>query len=75
MGIDVDADPSLDEVLAAREGRNEIVRGLLATLTDADLQRQCGEHTLQRCLWTLFDEEWAHHWFATRDLDALATAG
>jgi len=26
---------------------------------------------LQRCLWTLFDEEWSHHSFATRDLDTL----
>jgi len=71
MGIDVDADPPLDEVLAVAESRNQIVRDLVSPLTDAELDRRCGEHTLQQCLWTLFDEEWHHHWFATRDLEVL----
>jgi len=75
MGIDVEADPPLDEVLALVESRNDIVRGVVEQLTDGELERPCGEHTLQRCLWTLFDEEWHHHWFATRDLEVLSTNG
>jgi hypothetical protein len=71
MGIDVHADPPLDDVLEVVESRIDVVRGVVDSLTDADLERQCGEHTLQRCLWTLFDEEWHHHWFATRDLEVL----
>ena len=71
MGLDVAADPTLDEVMAVREGRNDIVRELVRDLVDEDLNRQCGDATLQRCLWTLFDEEWHHHWFATRDLEVL----
>ena len=75
MGIDVDADPTLDEVLAVVESRNDIVRGVIDPLLDRELERPCGEHTLQRCLWTVFDEEWHHHWFATRDLEVLTANG
>ena len=75
MGIEVDADPTLDEVLVVVESRNQIVRDLVGTLTDGELERSCGEHTLQRCLWTLFDEEWHHHWFATRDLEVVDEDG
>jgi uncharacterized protein YjbI with pentapeptide repeats len=71
MGIDVHADPSLKEVVRVRDERMDVVRGLVADLTDADLERQCGEHTLLRCLLTLFDEDWHHNWFANRDLDTL----
>jgi hypothetical protein len=72
FGIDLDADPSLAEVLAVREDRMDIVRVLIASTTDDGLQRKCDEHTVLTCLWTLFDEEWHHNWFANRDLDALA---
>jgi len=75
MGIDVAADPSLDDVLVIVESRNAVVRGVIDPLTDRELERPCGEHTLQRCLWTLFDEEWHHHWFATRDLEVLISDG
>ena len=71
MGIDIDSDPSLDEVVAVRSERMDVVRQLVAGVTDDDLDRQRGDHTLLRCLLTLFDEEWHHHWYATRDLDAL----
>ena len=71
MGIDVNADPSLDDVLTIVESRNQTVRDLVGPLSDQDLERSCGEHTLQHCLWTLFNEEWHHHWYATRDLARL----
>jgi hypothetical protein len=80
FGIDVDADPPSTEVIAAREERMDVVRTLVADLRDDDLSRPCGDQTLLACLWTLFDEEWAHNWYANRDLDVLeggatATAG
>jgi hypothetical protein len=71
FGIDVAADPSFDEVVAVREDRMAVVRDLVARATDDDLARRRGEHTMLRCLCTLFDEEWHHNWFANRDLDAL----
>jgi DinB superfamily/Pentapeptide repeats (8 copies) len=74
MGIDVGADPSFDEVVVVREERMDIVRELVAGVTDEALARTRGEHSMLRCLCTLFDEEWHHNWFANRDLDVL-TAG
>ncbi|MGH2685182.1 MAG: DinB family protein [Actinomycetota bacterium] len=72
FGIDLGVDPDLTEVLTMREDRMDVVRTLVGDLTDGDLGRQCGDHTLLGCLWTLFDEEWAHNRFANRDLDVLA---
>jgi hypothetical protein len=37
-------------------------------LTDDGLNRRCGARE-RACLQTLFDEEWAHNWCASRDLD------
>jgi uncharacterized protein YjbI with pentapeptide repeats len=71
FGLDVAADPSFAEVVVAREDRMDIVRELVAGVTDEDLAQQRGEHTVLRCLCTVFDEEWHHNWFANRDLDAL----
>jgi hypothetical protein len=68
-GIDVDASPTWAEVVAAREDRMAIVRQLIEELTDADLERRCGEHTLHHCILTVLDEEWHHNWYANRDLD------
>jgi len=70
-GIDPDANPSTSEVLAAREDRMRVVRELVSAATDESLLRKCGDHTVLSCLWTLFDEEWHHNWFANRDLDTL----
>jgi hypothetical protein len=68
-GIDVHAAPTWPEVVAAREDRMATVEQLIADLTDADLERPCGEHTLHSCILTVLDEEWHHNWFANRDLD------
>jgi uncharacterized protein YjbI with pentapeptide repeats len=72
FGIDPTADPSLAEVVPVREERLDVVRELIADLTDEGLQRACGDQTVLTCLWTLFEEEWQHNWFANRDLDVLA---
>jgi len=71
FGLDVAADPTFDEVVAVREDRMTRVHDLVASVTDEELARQRGEHTMLRCLGTVFDEEWHHNWFANRDLDAL----
>ena len=44
---------------------------LVADVTDEDLGRKCADQTVLTCLWTLFEEEWQHNWFANRDLDVL----
>jgi hypothetical protein len=67
----VDGTPTSDEVIAVREERMGVVRGLVTALSDEDLPRKRGDHTVLTCLWTLFDEEWHHIWFANRDLDVL----
>jgi hypothetical protein len=75
LGIDVDASPSIAEVTALREDRMGVVRGLVDDLSDDGLRRKCGkqgEHTVLSCLQTLFDEEWAHNYYANRDLDTLS---
>ena len=45
-GIDVDASPTWPEVVAGRADRMAIVRSLIDDLSDADLERRCGEHSL-----------------------------
>lgn len=70
--------PSYAEVLEARAGRVAMVRDFLATATRADLAAarknphapEYPETTLS-CLHTILDEEWAHHRYAVRDLDAI----
>nr|WP_221381915.1 DinB family protein [Actinoplanes polyasparticus] len=70
--------PPYAEVLEARAGRVALVRGYLATVTADDLaavrRNPWGpEHpeTVLSCLHTILQEEWEHHRYAVRDLDAL----
>jgi DinB superfamily/Pentapeptide repeats (8 copies) len=73
------AEPSYDEVLEARAGRVAMVRDFLATVTPDDLEAarsnpwapEYPETTLS-CLHTILEEEWEHHRYAVRDLDAIA---
>jgi hypothetical protein len=74
FGIDVDADPTLAEVMAVREDRMATVRALVDRLTDDELDQPRGDETVRSCLWTAFDEEWHHIWFANRDLDVVITS-
>lgn len=70
--------PAYSEVLAARTERVRMVRDYLATVTLEALH----EHrrspwspdrskTVLACLHTILNEEWEHHRYAIRDLDAL----
>ncbi len=75
-GIDRDADPSFAEVLAVRRDRVTRLSEYLAGLRPGDLPQtrevlENGTAPLQACLHVVFEEEMAHHAYATRDLDRL----
>jgi hypothetical protein len=82
FGIDPDLRPSLDEVLAARHHRQQQVRDHVQALDDQELTAPIPtrgvsgfpaeeERSALDCLRVIFDEEWAHHHFAVRDLAEL----
>ncbi len=70
--------PSYAEVLEVRAGRVAEVRDFLATVTSDELAvtrknpwaTEYPETTLS-CLHTILEEEWEHHRYAVRDLDAI----
>jgi len=73
------ASPSLDEVMAVRITRQQLVRDYLARVTAADLavprpnpHAPTHQETTLSCIGTILEEEWEHHRYVVRDLDALA---
>jgi hypothetical protein len=79
---DREARPSLDEVLAVRRERQATVRGVMAALTDEQLDVEVVPSgpgwpedgravTVKKCLRVLLNEEWEHRLFAERDLTLL----
>jgi len=81
LGLTLDATPTLDEVLEARQRRMAIMRRVLQDLTEAELDRTCGrkpadtypdqEYIVRRCLKVVLKEEAEHHRYAVRDLAVL----
>jgi DinB family protein/pentapeptide repeat protein len=81
LGIDLTAQPSYDEILAARASRMAVVRRIVAGLTDADLGRLCQrspapgypdeERTVIDCIAVVMEEEIEHYRFTVRDLAVL----
>ena len=80
---DLDARPSLGEVLALRADRMATVRQVLADLTDEKLASMTEpvlepgypaseSFPVRRCLQAILSEEWEHRRYAERDLDVLA---
>lgn len=74
-------EPSYDEVLAARADRVAQVSDFLATVTPEELAAErrnphepAYPETVRSCLHVILKEEWDHHRYAVRDLDAI-TAG
>jgi hypothetical protein len=70
--------PSYADVLDARTDRVAMVRDFLATVTAVDLTAtRRNPHapdypeTVLSCLHTILEEEWEHHRYAVRDLDAI----
>ncbi|MDP2774281.1 MAG: DinB family protein, partial [Nocardioides sp.] len=81
LGMDLTADPSYDEVVQVRAGRQDVVRRILADLTDSDLGRAVSrspapgypeeDRAVADCLAVVLEEECEHLRFAQRDLAAL----
>jgi hypothetical protein len=81
IGIDLEARPSFDEVMAVRADRVALVRRIVDGLTDDDLTRQCARspapgypeesRTVGACLRVVMIEECEHHRYAQRDLAVL----
>ena len=81
LGIDLDARPSLAEVLEARGTRMTMARGIVGGLTDDDLGRKCPRlpapeypeetRSVGLCLGVVMREECEHRRYAVRDLAAL----
>jgi hypothetical protein len=82
-GLDVQADPTLEEVVDAHASRMAVVRDLLDRLRPEELEQRPASNpsvgfpkdttlrTTLQCLWTALSEEWWHHLFATRDLEQI----
>jgi len=81
LGLELDAAPTLDEVLAARFARLATMRRVVDALTEAELDRVCSrktadpypdqEYVVRRCLKVVMKEEAEHHRYAVRDLAVL----
>ena len=81
LGIDLTAQPSYTEILAARAGRMAVMRSIVADLTDDGLGRLCQrspapgypdeERTVIDCISVVMNEEIEHYRFAVRDLAVL----
>jgi hypothetical protein len=78
MSIFTTVMPSYAEVLEVRAGRVAMVRDFLATVTSDELavtRRNPWapeyQETTRSCLHVILEEEWEHHRYAVRDLDAL----
>jgi DinB superfamily/Pentapeptide repeats (8 copies) len=81
-GIDTQASPTFDEVMAAREDRVAMVGAFLETVTQDDLDRvrepnsapggpPPAPRTATSCLHVILNEEWTHRQFAIRDLSII----
>lgn len=78
MSVFTRATPPYAEALGVRAGHVARVRDLHATVTSGELAAprtnpwdpEHQESTLS-CLHTIFEEEWEHHRYAVRDLDAI----
>jgi hypothetical protein len=81
MSIFTTVTPSYADVLEVRAGRVAMVREFLATVTSDELATvrknpwnpEYQETTLS-CLHVILEEEWEHHRYAVRDLDAIEVA-
>ena len=78
MSIFTTVTPSYADVLEVRAGRVGMVRDFLATVTSDELAATCKnpwapeyQETTLSCLHVILEEEWEHHRYAVRDLDAI----
>jgi hypothetical protein len=78
MSVLATVTPSYAEVLEVRAGRVVMVREFLATVTPEMLATTRSnphspeyQETVLSCLHVILEEEWEHHRYAVRDLDAI----
>jgi uncharacterized protein YjbI with pentapeptide repeats len=78
MSIFTTVTPSYADVLEVRAGRVAMVRDFLATVTSDELAATRAnpwdpeyQETTLSCLHVILEEEWEHHRYAVRDLDAI----
>jgi hypothetical protein len=76
--LDLDAKPTLDDVLEVRAERTGFVDTLVRDATDGSLARVVdspngGTTTVGDCIRVVLLEEWWHHRYADRDLAVLAS--
>jgi hypothetical protein len=76
--IELDAHPPYEDVLEMRADRVGMVRDYLRSLRDDQLDEGGNQpffvsrpFTVRSCLAFIFNEEWQHHRYAVRDLDAI----
>lgn len=84
LGLDLLAEPELEDVLAVRAERRETVEQLIGSLTEAGLDRVCDrtpgpgypmrEYTVRRCLRVMLGEEAEHLRYTLRDQAVLRRA-
>lgn len=81
MSVFTAGTPSYADVLEVRAGRVVMVRDFLATVTPDELavpRRNPWDpghaETTLSCLHVILEEEWEHHRYAVRDLDAIEAA-
>ena len=77
--LDLDAAPSLVEVLAVRAHQAAQLEEHLAAISVDDLTTtvdvlENGPHSVRDCIFTVLEEEFWHHRYADRDLTALEAA-
>jgi uncharacterized damage-inducible protein DinB len=80
-GLDLDARPSLDQVLSLRADRTRMVDRVMALLSDDELDEErrvsgpghprAGVWPVRRCALAVVTEEWRHRDYAERDLARL----
>lgn len=85
LGVQVEARPSLNEVLVARTSRQAVVSRVLGELPDSGLSRVSapppapgypdGTRTVGRCLRVVLQEECEHLRYAVRDIAVLEARG
>jgi uncharacterized damage-inducible protein DinB len=81
LGLDLEARPTLDEVLVLRRERQADVRRVLEALTEEQLASEVTPEGdgwppprpfgVKECLWTVLNEEYWHRQYAERDLAVL----
>ncbi|MCB0910209.1 MAG: DinB family protein [Propionibacteriaceae bacterium] len=82
LSLFVTQPPPYAEVLEVRADRVAMVTDFLAAVTPEQLAEERGNpwapaypETVLSCLHTILGEEWEHHRYAVRDLDALEAGG